>query len=298
MKTSLLLILAVLVSCKPAKKANDPEHVKEIEAWHERRVKRLKSPTGWLNLVGLHWLKEGVNTFGSDSSNTLVFPAKAPKKAGTLTMQKGRVTLAVEKNVSITVGGKSVATMELKDDRDSNKTTLEMGAFRFFVIYRNGEYAIRLRDLESPLLNQFTGTEMYPIDINWRVEARLETYDPPKIILVPTVLGTLDSSVCPGKLIFDVDGKEYGLEPIYEDGTDELFIIFGDATNASETYGGGRFVYARKPGADGKTFIDFNKAYNPPCVFTDYATCPLPPPQNKLPVLITAGEKKWGTKKH
>lgn len=296
----LLLVSVVLCftlfACKPAKEKQpvDPAYLADIESWHAKRIERLKSPTGWLSLVGLHWLKEGENKFGSDSSNQLIFPKKASAYCGTFSLNNGKVTLKAEKSAQIVHNGKPVTQMELKSDMDSNTTVLQMNSFRFFVIKRGHEYAIRLRDTENSLITSFTGIERYPVETEWKIEARFEPYDPPKIIAVPTIMGTIDSSKCPGALVFEVDGDTYRLEPVLEDGSDELFIIFGDKTNGKETYGGGRFLYSKKPSADNKVIIDFNKAYNPPCVFTEFATCPLPPSQNKLPIKITSGEKMWG----
>lgn len=209
-------------------------------------------------------------------------------------MQNGKVSLDVAKGIQIIHNGKPVIQMELRSDADSNTTVLQMNSFRFFVIKRGHEFAIRLRDTENHLISSFNGIERYPVDPAWLIEAKFEAYNPPKIIEVPTIMGTIDSSKCPGVLLFEIDDETYRLEPVLEEGSDELFIIFGDKTNGSETYGGGRFLYAKKPGTDSKVIIDFNKAYNPPCVFTEFATCPLPPSQNKLPIKITAGEKMWG----
>jgi hypothetical protein len=297
---SLFFISTVVISCGPAKEKQtaNPEYLKEINDWHAKRIERLKSPTGWLSLAGLHWLKEGENTFGSDSANKLIFPIKAPGFCGTFVLNNGKVTIESAKNVEILHDNKPVFKMELKDDTDSNRTTLKMGSLQFFVIKRGHEFAIRLRDTENPPIAAFTGIDRYPVDPSWRVEAKFEPYNPPKIIAVPTIMGTIDSSKCPGALVFDVNGETYRLEPVLEDGSNELFIIFGDKTNGAETYGGGRFLYSKMPAADNKVIVDFNKAYNPPCVFTEFATCPLPPPQNKLPLKILAGEKKWGNKRH
>ena len=292
----IIICLFLMSGCKPPKekKLADPVYLASIEEWHNKRIERLKSPTGWLSLVGLHWLKEGENKFGGDSSNQLIFPKKVPAFCGSFFLQNGKVSLAIAKGIQIIHNGIPVTQMQLRSDADSNTTVLQMNSFRFFVIKRGHEFAIRLRDTENPLISSFKGIERYPVDPAWLIEAKFEAYNPPKIIGVPTIMGTMDSSKCPGVLVFEIDGETYRLEPVLEEGSDELFIIFGDKTNGSETYGGGRFLYAKKPGTDNKVIIDFNKAYNPPCVFTEFATCPLPPSQNKLPIKITAGEKMWG----
>jgi uncharacterized protein (DUF1684 family) len=299
---SLITIIAALtlIQCGKSTSTNDPDYVKKIEEWHSARVQRLKtSDNSWLNLVGLFWLKEGQNKFGSDSSNAIIFPDKAPRFCGTLELKNGSVTVHVIKGINITVDGRSVSEMKLSSDADSNTTRLRYGSLLWFVIKRGNEFGIRLRDFESPLLKSFEEIERYPVDQAWAVEATLEPYHPPKIIQVPTILGTIDSMISPGALRFTIDGTPYRIDPVIEENGDtQLFIIFGDKTNGSETYGGGRFIYIPVPDSTGKTTLDFNRAYNPPCVFTSFATCPLPPPQNKMPIKVRAGEKKWDQGHH
>ena len=157
---------------------------------------------------------------------------------------------------------------------------------------------IRLRDSENPRIAGFTGIERFPVSEKWRIEAQFKPYDSVKIISVPTVLGTIDQSPCTGALVFEIDGREYSLDPITDEGSPGFFIIFGDATNGKETYGAGRFLGAEAAGPGGKVILDFNKAYNPPCAFSPFATCPLPPKQNVLPVAVTAGEKAYAGGPH
>jgi uncharacterized protein (DUF1684 family) len=178
-------------------------------------------------------------------------------------------------------------------DADGVPTVIEVGPLRFFVIRRGDQHGVRIRDRESEARKNFHGIDYYPIDPKWRVNAQFEPYSPTKKIPITNVVGMTEDMESPGALVFEVDGKTMRLDPVLEEGTDELFIIFGDTTNGRETYGGGRYLYAPKPGADQRTTVDFNKSYNPPCVFTDFATCPLPPSQNKLAVAVTAGEKKY-----
>lgn len=298
-RTIICFILLSLIGCSSkTPQPIDPDYVKSIQEWHQKRIARLKTETGWLNLVGLLWLKDGDNTFGSDSSNAVIFPPAAPAKAGTFVLHNGRVSIRVNKGIDIISNGKPVTEMALNSDADSNTTRLEMGSFRFTVIKRGHEFAIRLRDLESPLLKDFPGIETYPIDPEWRVEARLEPYDPPKQIFIPTILNTIDTAECFGAVVFELDGKTYRIDPVAKKTDDELFIIFGDLTNGKETYGGGRYIYIPNFDSTGKTILDFNKAYNPPCVFTDFATCPFPPQQNRLPIRVLAGEKAYSHRKH
>jgi uncharacterized protein len=294
---SFLVVLALLGAT--VDKFDPATHKKEVEEWRANRIQRLKSEDGWLTLVGLFWLQEGDNSFGSDPSNKVVFPKdKAPSKAGTLHLEKGAVHLQVEPGVTITSDGKPVTSMVLKSDADGEPTTLDLGSLRFFVIDRMGKLGIRLKDKENPLRKSFQGVDSYPIDAKWRIEAKFEPYKPEKKIPILNILNMLEDTPSPGALVFDVNGKTYRLDAVLEKGETDYFIIFVDQTNGKETYGAGRYVYVSPAGPDGKVILDFNKAYNPPCVFSHFATCPLPPPQNKLALRVEAGEKKFVAPTH
>ncbi len=265
-----------------------------MRAWHERRIASLTSPTSWLSLAGLYWLKEGENTFGSADTNDLVFPRdRAAAVLGSFRLKSGVVTVRIEPGAEVWQDSVRISEAVLRTDADGSPTILRHGSLSWFVIKRGERFAIRLRDAENPRIAAFKGIERYPIDSSWRIPARLVPYNPPRTISVPNIIGTVDEEPCPGALVFSVGGAEFRLDPIAEAGSRQLFIVFGDETNGPETYGGGRFVYAEPPGPDSMTVIDFNKAYNPPCAFTEFATCPLPPQQNRLPIPVTAGEKKY-----
>jgi uncharacterized protein len=275
-----------------AGKFDPAEHKKQIEKWRTDRFTRLKSEDGWLTLIGLFWLQEGDNPFGSDPSNKLVFPKpKSPAKAGSLKLEKGTVRLEVQPGVNLTIGGKPAQSMVLKSDASGDPTILDLGSLRFFVIDRGGKLGVRVRDREHPARKNFTAIDSYPIDPKWRIEAKFEPHN--KKIPILNILGMVEDTPSPGTLVFQVNGKTYRLDAVLEQGETDFFIIFGDQTNGKETYGAGRYVYSSPPGPDGKVILDFNKAYNPPCVFSNFATCPLPPQQNKLAVRIEAGEKKY-----
>jgi uncharacterized protein (DUF1684 family) len=184
--------------------------------------------------------------------------------------------------------------MVLQPDTSGSPTILQHGSLKFYVIKRSERFGIRVKDSQAKALREFAGMESFPIDPAWRVVARFEPYTPPREITVPNVTGEPTREIVPGALVFEKGGKTFRLEPVAEEGSEELFIIFGDQTNGFETYGAGRFLYAPQPDSAGRVPLDFNIAYNPPCVFTPYATCPLPPPQNKLAVRIEAGEKAYG----
>jgi uncharacterized protein (DUF1684 family) len=262
--------------------------------WRARRLDSLRSPGGWLTLVGLFWLDAGKNAVGSDPGNHVVLPpGKAPAFVGSIDRSGDAVTFHAAPGAGVSVDGKPVATQALRSDADREPTLLTLGSLSFYVIQRGDRVGVRVKDSQSEARKDFHGIESFPIDPKWRVEARLEPYDPPKSIPVPNVLGSVEPGECPGALVFQINGKTYRLDPILEKGERDLFVIFADRTNGTQTYGAGRFLYASPP-IDGRTTLDFNKAYNPPCVFTLYATCPLPPPQNRLPIRVEAGEKAYG----
>jgi uncharacterized protein (DUF1684 family) len=265
----------------------------EIERWHQKRIESLKNPEGYLSLVGLFPLVEGESRFGSDADNDLVFPAGSPGRAGVFVLEDGEVRVEVAEGVIVTAGDAAVTSAVLKSDAEGKPTLLAMGSMRFYVIDRSGHVYIRLKDVESELIDHFDGIDRYPVEAEWRIEARFEPYDPPKPIRITDVLGTESVQDCPGRLVFEVDGVPCSLEPMSAS-KGRLFIVFGDGTSGLETYGGGRFLYAEPPSDAGAVVLDFNRAYNPPCAFSPFATCPLPHEANRLTVRITAGEKNLG----
>lgn len=289
-----LTVLVFLTGC--GDRENDkgsPEYISSIKQWRAKRVENLKKDNGWLNLAGLYWLKQGENTFGTNPGNDIVFPkGKGPGTIGNFILSDSTITIKVAPGVEVKTNGKPVKEMVLKDDASGDPTVLELGFLRWFVIQRGDRFGIRLRNLDADLVKEFKGTEVYPIDEDWKFNATFVKYDPPKTLSIPTIVGTVEEDPCPGALLFDKDGKSYKLDAIKEG--DSFFIIFADETSGEETYGAGRFLYTSLPDSAGRVILDFNKAYNPPCAFTPYATCPLPPKQNYLKMKITAGEKKYG----
>lgn len=270
---------------------------RKYEEWKAKRADRLRSPNGWLTLVGLFWLQPGENAFGSAASNPIVLPAeKTPPVAGSLVLQKdGRVRLEPRKDSGLTVEGRPAAEpVVLKSDAEGEPTTLRIGSVAFYVIKRGDKLGVRVKDGESEALKNFRGLDYFPFDPKWQIVAHLEPYDPPKKIEVLNVLGQVEDMPSPGALVFTAGGQRQRLEPVLEKGSTDLFVIFADATSGKETYGAGRFLYASPADAGGNVVLDFNQAYNPPCAFTRFATCPLPPPQNRLRVRVEAGEKKFG----
>jgi uncharacterized protein (DUF1684 family) len=289
-----LLFPFFLIAMSLSSPVPEAAHRTDWEQWRAKRLESLRREDGWLSLIGLVWLQEGENSVGSDPSSRVVLPAgKAPARIGSILLEKGAVSVRAEPGSGLTADGRTVATLPLATDASGPPTVLKRGSISFYVIARGSRLGVRVKDSEAETRRSFRGTETFPYDERHRVEARFEPYDPPRQIPVPNVLGTLEMQPSPGALVFELEGKTYRLDPVLETGDSELFVIFGDQTNGHETYGGGRFLYA-KPAIGGKTTLDFNRAYNPPCVFTPYATCPLPPKENKLPIRVEAGEKKYG----
>jgi uncharacterized protein (DUF1684 family) len=249
----------------------------EIATWHKQREERLKAPGGWLSVAGLFWLRDGMNTFGRDTANDIVLP-DGPSRAGTFELRDGKVTLKMD--------GQS---RELWPD---SADVANVGRLSLFVLKRGEKFAIRLKDPDSEARRAFHGIDSYPPAEDYRVSARWVAE--PKKIPILNILGQTEDMESPGYAVFQLHGKEYRLRPVLEaPDAKELFFIFRDQTSGKETYGAGRFFYSAMP-KDDRVELDFNKAYNPPCAFTPYATCPLPPAENKLPVRIEAGEKTYG----
>ena len=295
-----ILFLTLLAGCSGQSPAVDPAaHKQEIEQWRKQRDTRLRGDQGWLTLCGLFWLKEGENKMGSDSSNAVVFPAgKAPAYAGSLILEKGVVRLQAPKNSELKVKDSVVTSMTLISDNDpqSDPTVVSLRSLTFQIIYRSGQIGVRVKDRQNPLLLNFKGMEYFPIDPKWRFNATFVPYNPPKILPIATMIGTTENDSCPGAIVFTVDGKEMRLDAVVETGSEgQLFIMFSDETSGKETYGPGRQLYTDLPDKDNHLVIDFNKAYNWPCVFTEFATCPIPPRQNHLPLRVESGEKMFGS---
>jgi len=269
-------------------------HERDVLAWRARRIARLIGPEGWLAVVGLFWLEEGDNPVGSDPSCGVILPAdKASGRVGTIVVSKAGVRFEAEPRSGVTHLGAEVATLDLRDDLDGAPTVLELASLRFHLIRRFGRLAVRVRDTESPGRQTFGGIGSYPIDPSWRFEASYEPHQRIRASHVPTVLGIDEVYATPGALAFVVGGETHRLEAFLEPGETDLFIVFGDLTNGTETYGGGRYLYTSPPDEQGMGVLDFNKAYNPPCVFTSFATCALPLPANRLPLRVEAGEKRY-----
>lgn len=268
-----------------------------LAEWKQWREGRLRQPDSWLTLVGLAWLQPGDNRVGSDPRSRVVLPASAPPRVGVIRLEGERATFVAEPGAMVISNGVPVSTLVLRSDADGEPTLLQHGSIRFFLIRRSDRLAVRIKDSEAPALKKFPGLEYYPADPKWRVEARFEPANPVVEIEVPNVLGVAEKILAPGHVVFTLGGVTHRLLALDDTGDGRLFLVFGDRTNGRDTYGGGRFLYTDPP-RDGRVWVDFNRAYNPPCVFSPYATCPLPPPGNRMPMPVEAGEKKYALATH
>jgi uncharacterized protein (DUF1684 family) len=270
---------------------------REIAGWRAARDAGLRKPDGWLTLVGLFWLEEGDNRFGSDPRNRVVLPpGKAPEVAGTLVRHGETVSVRANPGAGLESDGHPVSEMPLASDAKGKPTVLHLGPLGFYVIQRGDRLGVRVKDSQSAALAAFHGVESYRADAGWRVVARFEPHPRPTSIPITNVLGMTEQEPSPGVVVFEHGGKTYRLDAL-DNGDGSLELLFADTTTGRETYGAGRFLDTDPP-RDGKVVVDFNKAYNPPCAFTTFATCPLPPRQNHLAVAVTAGEKKYGEGHH
>jgi uncharacterized protein (DUF1684 family) len=270
------------------------KHAADVERWRAARYAALQRPVGWLSLAGLDWLQAGENPIGTDAANVVVVRHGAPRAGAIVVGEDGSVSAHAEPGVDgLRHDGLPLPAkgLPLVTDADGEPTLVELGPLRICVIRRGDRLAARTWDMEAPALREFGGIPHFPVDIRWRIAARFEPADPARRVVVPDVIGSLEEEPSPGRVWFDADGGTWSLEAL-EGGPDgELWLVFGDATNGVDTYDGGRFLYTPPPASDGNVTLDFNRAYNPPCVFTPYATCPLPWPENRLPIRIEAGER-------
>jgi uncharacterized protein (DUF1684 family) len=261
----------------------------EIVAWRAERLANLKAPFGFLNLVGLYWLEEGTTRIGSAADNDIVFPKIAAQYLAELRVSQDGVVLVANPGADIRQQGDPVQSVYMADDTMENPVALSHGSLAWTIIRRDDRFALRLRDFEHPAIRNFAALDYYPIDAAYRVSATLQPFDEPKILNVNTTIAGLGyRPESPGTLSFELNGQLHELEA-YKSG-DRLFIVFGDQTSGRETYPAGRFVYTAWPGDDGTTILDFNKAYNPPCAFNAFATCPVASPRNRLRTRVEVGE--------
>lgn len=277
----------IALSQTTAAKSYEQEQVQ----WRQDQEKDLKQADGWLTLAGLFWLKEGRNTVGGSADSDLVFPGtNVPPVIGAIDFQDGTATFTADPKAAVTIDGKEARTAQLSADITGKPTIVRVGTLSFNVIKRGPRYGVRLRDSANPRLTAFTGMKWFPVQDSMRIVATFTKYETPHAVKIMDRVGNQLELTAPGLLSFKIGEQELTLEPVMED--EKLFIIFRDLSSGKETYGAGRFLYA-DAAVDGKVILDFNQAVNPPCAFTPYATCPLPPARNSLKVAIRAGEIKY-----
>lgn len=274
--------------------AAEAEYRQQVEAWHARRIARLTAPDGWLSLVGLEWLRRGITLIGSAAGNDIVL-ARAPPHLGAVEWGRdGVLRLTLQPGTGATVDGVPATQATLLDDSHPAPTRVAFGSTHFVAIDRGGRKGLRVRDSAAPTRTRFRGIERFPVDPAWRIVADWRPREPPYRLATTTVIGTTETYPAPGTAVFECEGVRCELYPVLEaPGDRQLFLIFRDRTSGHETYGAARFLYADPP-RDGRIVLDFNRAYNPPCAFTAYATCPLAPPENRLAVAVRAGERTYG----
>ena len=285
------IVPALLFGCCAAMVAGDASYRASIEQWRAKEAAELKADDGWLTVAGLFWLKEGSNRAGSNPANEIALP-RGPAELGTFEFHGGKTTFRAAAGVAVKLNGQPAGqVLPLKSDAEGKPDRIQFEAFTMFVIHRGARYAIRFKDNESESRKQFTGMRWFPVNESYRVTAKFVPYQPPKMLAIPNILGETEHEASPGYAAFMLNGQALRLDPVVED--DQLFFIFHDLTGGKETYPAGRFLYTSLP-KNGEVLLDFNQAQNPPCAFTPYATCPLPPKQNRLPVRIEAGELNYG----
>lgn len=274
----------------------------DLLAWRAQHARDLQQPNGWLTLIGLEWLNPGDNSFGSANGNSLIVHAPTSAFLGAVKLTGDSLQLLPPAGgypSGLKVDGQPPANPQpLASDTSEHPSKITTGSVTITIIHRGDRYGLRIKDSKSSALTQFHGLKWFPPNPAYRVQAKWIPYSPPHHVPIPTILGTEVMSDVPGAAEFTIDGKTWRLEPIIESPEDkDLFFIFRDTTSKSDTYGAGRFLYTPLPDhgltQPGELTLDFNRAENPPCAYTPYATCPLPPPQNRLPIPVPAGQQRY-----
>ena len=273
--------------------SSDP-YLADIAKFREAREAVLKTDTGWLTIAGLFFLTKPETSFGSDSKNDIVLPAGAPARAGTFVLRDGKVAVKAADGVSFMLNGNTVTNADLKSDGSGSPDRIALQDLTLWVHQSGDRLAIRLRDKNNRLRKEFTGLNWYPVTAAYRVEAQYAPYGVPKTMPIPNILGDVDQMVSPGTASFSMGDQQMQMVAIADpDHPKELWFIFRDLTTGKETDPAARFLYTPLP-ENGKVTLDFNRAQNPPCAYNAFATCPLPPPENRMPVRVEAGEKMYG----
>ena len=300
-RLSLALFLCALLF-SPAV-AQSPSWQSDLAAWRNEHAKELLKPDGWLSLIGLEWLEPGDNSFGSAPDNKIHLPAGSPAHLGVLHLDKKTVALlppseGFPKDLLLEAAPAKSQALRVVADEDKLSEHLTIGTLNLYLIGRGARFALRIKDSRSPAILGFHGLKWYAPDDNYLVTANWTPYKHPKTITLVTLVGTSYEQPVPGVAEFSIAGKTYRLEPVLEDpAVSQLFFVLRDTTSTTTTYPACRFLYTGFPsnGLDnpGQLVLDFNRLENPPCAYTPYSTCPLPPPGNRLPIPLPVGEQRY-----
>ena len=282
-----VLVIALLATLSAAAQAPDAAYLQSFEKWKAELIDDLKQ--NWLVLAGLFWLKPGANTFGSASDNAIILPS-GPEHAGAFQLQGNDVAVEFQPGTQAKIGGQSQGKAKLDADATGHPTVIELGSLRMHVIKRGERIGIRVKDLNSAAVRNYAGPIFFPLDMSYRVTSTFVPSDGKKTVDVPNVLGDVTPTPITGEVHFKLNGLDLTLMALGGEPAKGLTFVVSDLTSKTDTYPGGRFLDS-DPVVDGKVIIDFNRAYNPPCAVTPYATCPLAPKENRLAVAIPAGEK-------
>jgi uncharacterized protein len=288
-KKTTVVVLSVAILSLPARSVQPPDatYLRSFEKWKSELIDDLKQ--NWLVLAGLFWLKPGANTFGTASDNAIVLPS-GPPHAGVFQRQGDNVSVELQKDARAKIDGKLIIQSKLEPDVTGKANVIEMGSLRMHLIQRGKRLGIRVKDLNSEAARNYAGPIFFPLDMTYRVTGTFVPSDGKKTVDVPNVLGDVTPTPIAGEVHFKLNGQDLTLTALRGDPAKGLSFVIGDLSSKTDTYPGGRFLDS-DPVVDGKVVLDFNRAYNPPCAVTPYATCPLAPKENRLPVAIAAGEK-------
>ena len=310
-KKSTFTVLAIALVCAACQQSPPPSKavddtmdqaafVKQQQDWRAGRLAGLEKPDGWASLIGLHALAPGAHRLGSATDNGIRLKM-GPAHLGVLTIKPDAMTFVPEKGVEVSVDGAPVqGSTPIQDDTQPDgpsKISFDDGKGVATVIVRAGSHRLRVKHSDADTRLHFAGLDYWPANLEWQVKARFIANPPGKTMSIANIIGSIDETANPGVLEFERGGKTFRLEAL-DEGEGTLFLVFADRTNGHGSYGAGRFIDAAMPDAQGNVLIDFNQSYNPPCAFTPFATCPLPPPENRLDLAVEAGEKAFAKSEH
>ena len=289
----LLASVLITAALTPATTPQTTSPPADYVAWQKQRIENLTAEKGWLTLIGLHWLEVGKFTLGSGADQQIRLSA-GPEKLGIIE-RKASGELIFTANAPVLINGVTAkAEVVLSTDKDGAKPTeVSIGTLSFLAIDRGGKIGLRVKDSEAKTRTAFMGLDYFAYQPALKIIARYEAYPKPRMLEVATIIGTVEPTPNPGRAKFSVAGKNYSFELLEGSDAAHYFTIFGDQTNGKETYGMARFLVGAVDAKNKTVTLDFNTAYNPPCAFTEYATCPMPPAGNRIAAKVTAGEKAY-----